>query len=221
MNKITPAAIQKFEFYSIFINNIFLLLGILLLNWTLFDTLFLYWLELLSACVVMNYLQLYIPIKYGRPGYQHHPEYRAPALKTIGLTIVAIIMHYFALLFIIQLSAPDWDTSQGLVHTLAQLPLQLWNRSLILLTILFLVAYLLPSLILERRGIKPSIETMPIQSKIMTHPSQFVVTYVWFAILWAMHHFGQISSPILLITVLMVLKSAYEAFLFFRIKTTF
>ncbi|WP_052599241.1 hypothetical protein [Aureispira sp. CCB-QB1] len=222
MNKITPESIQKFEFYSIFINNIFLLIGVSLLGWTLFETLFLVWLELISAIVVLIYLKIIIPLKYGRPGYQHLPEFRTPALKVIGISIYTLILHYFALIFIIRLGQVDtWDTSSGVLQTLAQMPLQLWNSSLLLLTVVFLLAYLLPPFILERRGIRPSIETMPLQTKIMIHPSQFIAHYLWFLLLWAAHHFLSISSPILLMTILMVVKSIYETLLFYRIKSTF
>ncbi len=219
MNKITPESIQKFEFYSIFINNIFLLIGVSLLGWTLFETLFLVWLELISALVVLVYLKIIIPLKYGRPGYHHLPEYRTPALKTVGLCIYTLVLHYIALVFIIRLGQVDsWDTSLGIFHTLAQMPWQLWNSSLLLLTLVFLVAYLLPTFILERRGIRPSIETMPLQTKIMIHPSQFIAHYLWFILLWAVHHFLNLSNPILLMALLMVVKSGYEVILFYRIK---
>lgn len=219
MNKITPESIQKFEFYSIFINNLFLLIGVSLLGWTLFETLFLVWLELISALVVLVYLKIIIPLKYGRPGYRHLPEYRIPALKVIGLCIYALFLHYFALVFIIRLGQVDsWDTSLGVFHTLAQMPWQLWNSSLLLLTFVFLLAYLLPPFMLERRGIKPSVETMPLQTKIMIHPSQFIVHYVWFIMLWGVHYWLDLKNPILLMTLLMVVKSGYEAMLFYRVK---
>ena len=219
MNKITPELVQKFEFYSIFINNILLLLGVTLFGWTLFETLFLYWLEPLAALLVINYLVTIVPLKYGRPGLGHLPEYRIPALKTIGLSIYTLIMHYIALVFIINLCKVDgWDTSLGIFYTLSQMPAQLWNGSLFLLTIVFLLAYLMPPLLLERRGIKPSLEAMPMQTKIMIHPSQFIVNYLWFGILWLVHKFDISSDPIVLIAILMVLKSVYEAFLFFRIQ---
>lgn len=219
MNKITPEFIQKFEFYSIFINNIFLLIGVSLLGWTLFEVLFLVWLELISALVVLIYLKIIIPLKYGRPGYHHLPEYRVPALKVLGLSIYTLVLHYFALVFIIRLGQVDsWDTSLGLFHTLAQMPWQLWHSSLLLLTLVFLLAYLFPPFILERRGIRPSIETMPLQTRVMIHPSQFVAHYVWFTMLWAVHYFFHLSNPILLMGLLMVVKSGYEAFLFYRVK---
>lgn len=219
MNKITPESIQKFEFYSIFINNLFLLIGVSLLGWTLFETLFLVWLELIAALVVLVYLKIIIPLKYGRPGYQHLPEYRNPALKILGLSLWTLVLHYFALVFIIRLGVVDsWDTSLGVFHTLAQMPWQLWNSSLLFLTLLFLLAYLVPPFILERRGIRPSIETMPLQTKIMIHPSQFIAHYAWFTMLWAVHYFLNISNPILLMALLMLVKSGYEAILFYRVK---
>lgn len=219
MNKITPESIQKFEFYSIFINNLFLLIGVSLLGWTLFETLFLVWLELIAALVVLIYLKVIIPLKYGRPGYQHLPEYRSPALKVLGLSLWTLVLHYFALVFIIHLGLVDsWDTSLGVFHTLAQMPWQLWNSSLLFLTLIFLLAYLVPPFILERRGIRPSIETMPLQTKIMIHPSQFVAHYAWFIMLWAVHYFLNISNPIVLMALLMVVKSGFEAFLFYRVK---
>jgi hypothetical protein len=221
MKKITPESVQKFEFYSIFINNTFLLLGVSLFGWTLFETLFLYWLEPISAIIVLNYITVITPFKYGRPGFQHLPEYRNPALKTVGLTIYTLVFHYIALVFIINLCQVDgWVTSNGLLHTLAQMPGQLWNGSLVLLTIVFLLAYLMPPLLLERQGIKPSLEVMPMQTKIMIHPSQFVVNYIWFGVLWAANNYGGVSNSILLVAILMVLKSVYEAILFFKIKNT-
>jgi hypothetical protein len=219
MNKITPESIQKFEFYSIFINNLFLLIGVSLLGWTLFETLFLVWLELIAALVVLVYLKIIIPLKYGRPGYQHLPEYRTPALKVLGLSLWTLTLHYFALVFIIRLGVVDsWDTSLGVFHTLAQMPWQLWNSSLLFLTLIFLLAYLVPPFILERRGIRPSIETMPLQTKIMIHPSQFIAHYVWFIMLWAVHYFLNINNPILLMALLMLVKSGFEVFLFYRVK---
>lgn len=222
MNKITPESVQKFEFYAIFLNNIFLFLGVTLLGWTLFETLFLFWLELISALVVLNYLTLIVPVKYGRPNYHRLPEYRIPALKAIGLTTYTLILHYIALIFIIHLGqVQDWDTSQGIFYTLAQMPIQLWHGSLLLLTIVFLLAYLLPPLLLERQGIQPSLEAMPMQTKVMIHPSQFVAHYVWFLILWAVHYFFQINHPIILMAILMVLKSGHEAYLFYAIKQAY
>lgn len=219
MNKITPESVQKFEFYSIFINNIFLLIGVSLLGWTLFETLFLFWLELISAIVVLIYLKIILPLKYGRPGYHHLPEYRIPALKVLGWSIYTLILHYIALVFIIRLgSVETWETTLGVLHTLAQMPQQLWDSSLLLLTFVFLLAYLLPPFMLERRGIRPSIETMPLQTKVMIHPSQFVAHYLWFFILWIANYFLNINSPVLLMTILMLVKSVYEALLFQRIK---
>ncbi|BDS10233.1 hypothetical protein [Aureispira anguillae] len=219
MNKLTPELVQKFEFYSIFLNNIFLFLGVLLLGWSLFETLFLFWLELLSALVVLIYLILIVPIKYGRPNYHQLPEYQRPALKVIGLTVYTLILHYIALVFIIHIGQVDgWDTTQGVFHTLLQMPVQLWNASLLLLTVVFLLAYLMPPLLLERQGIQPSLDVMPMQTKVMIHPSQFVAHYLWFVTLWAAHSFFSIKNPILLMAILMVLKSAFEAYLFHRTK---
>lgn len=190
-----------------------------MLSWTLFETLFLVWLELISALVVLIYLKIIIPLKYGRPGYHHLPEYRTPALQVLGLIFYTLVLHYFALVFIIRLGQVEsWDTSLGVWHTLAQMPSQLWDSSLLLLTFLFLVAYLLPPFMLERRGIKPSIETMPLQTKIMIHPSQFIAHYIWFIMLWAVHSFLNISHPIVLMTLLMLAKSGYEVMIFYRIK---
>jgi len=130
-----------------------------------------------------------------------------------------LVLHYFALVFIIRLGLVDsWDTSLGVFHTLAQMPWQLWNSSLLFLTIIFLLAYLVPPFILERKGIRPSIETMPLQTKIMIHPSQFVAHYLWFGMLWAVHYFLNLSNPILLMALLMVVKSSFEVFLFYRVK---
>ena len=219
MNKITPELVQKFEFYSIFLNNIFLLLGISLFGWTLFETLFLFWLEPISAIVVLFYLMIIVPLKYGRPGYQHLPEYRIPALKTLGLVLYTLLLHYIALVFIIHLCQVDgWDTTRGVFYTLAQMPEQLWKGSLLLLSIVFLLAYLMPPLLLERRGIRPSPEVMPMQTKIMVHPSQFVVNYLWFGLLWLANSYAGIENPILLVAILVVLKSVYEGVLFFRIR---
>lgn len=219
MNKITPELAQKFEFYAIFLNNIFLLLGVLIFGWTLFETLFLFWLELIAALVVLNYVVLVVPIKYGRPNLYRLPEYQGPALKTILISCYTLILHYFALVFIIDLGqVGSWDTSQGVWHTLAQLPWQLWQGSLLLLTILFLVAYLLPPLLLERQGFRPSLDRLPMQTKVMIHPSQFITHYLWFLCLWGAHQYFSIESPALLMTILMVLKSAHEAYIFHKIK---
>lgn len=218
MSNTTPNHLQKFEFYAIFINNLFLLLGVSLFGWTLFDTLFLYWLEPISALVVLGYFVIVLPIKYGRPGTMHLREYQIPALKVLALSIYTLLMHYIALVFIIRLcKIEDWETGQGVLHTLAQLPGQLWSKDLLLLSIVFLLAFLLPPLLLERQGIKPSLETLPMQSKILIHPSQFVTNYLWFGVLWLAYYYGNITQPTLLITILVVLKSAYEAYLFRRI----
>jgi len=140
-------------------------------------------------------------------------------LKVLALCIYTLVLHYFALVFIVRLGQVDsWNTSSGVFHTLSQMPWQLWHSSLLLLTLVFLLAYLLPPFMLERRGIQPSIETMPLQTRIMIHPSQFVMHYLWFLMLWVVYSFLGISNPILLMTFLMVLKSAYEAILFYRIQ---
>ncbi len=219
MNKIRPETVQRIEFFSIFFNNIFLLLGIVFFGWTLFETLFLYWLEPLSALLVLLYIRIRVPLKYGRPGYKHLPEYRNPAIKTVFLTFYTLIMHYFALLFIIRLShTGGWETNQGVLWTLAQMPSQLWEGNLLFLTLLFLLAYLMPPILLERRGIKPNEETMPLQTKIMIHPSQFVINYIWFLLLWIANVYLGIDSPVMLVSILMLLKSLYEGILYFRIR---
>lgn len=215
MSRITPKTIQKLEYFSLFLNNVFLLLGMLFFGWTLFATLFLYCLELLAAVVVLNYLHLWIPRKYGRPGYHHLPEYRQPALKILGLSCYALIAHSFVLLLLIDLHGdPNWQLSAGIGLALAQLPQQLWQQDILIISLLFLVIYLLPFFMLERRGIRPSEATLPAQVRIMTHRSQFVVTYIWFACLALAHYGLGIQHPLALISLLMLLKTVYEVFLF-------
>ena len=181
-----------------------------------------FWLELISALLVINYLTLIVPLKNSRPGYAYLPEYKTPAFKVLGLTIFTLVLHYFALVFIIELGAvDDWDTSQGVFYTLVQMPGQLWRGSLLLLTLVFLLAYLMPPLLLEKRGIKPSFDVLPMQTKVMIHRSQFILHYIWFLALWTAHSFLGLSNPIALVAILMVLKSAAEAFLFFRVRDGF
>jgi hypothetical protein len=79
------------------------------------------------------------------------------------------------------------------------------------------MVYLLPTIMNERRGIRPSMENQPIQSKIMTHKSQFVVSYLLFGGLWLMTELFNINQPMVLVATLMILKSAYEAILFSRL----
>ena len=218
MNNLSANKIKKIEFYSIFANNIFLLLGILCFGWTLFETLFLYWLELIAAIIVLIYVQVICPLKYGRPGQIHLPEYRKTAGIILCASFYVLAMHYIVLLYLIDLGAlENWDCTQGVWYTLIQLPGQLWNGNLLLLTLLFLMVYLLPTIMNERRGIRPSMENQPIQSKIMTHKSQFVVSYLLFGGLWLMTELFNINQPMVLIATLMILKSAYEAILFSRL----
>lgn len=219
MTKITPEFLQKFEFYSIFLNNLILLLGVAALGWDLFDTLFLVWLELLAALLVLNYLKLVVPIRYGRPGTVHLDEYRQPALRVIAVSIYALLMHYFVLLFLIQLgNIGSWDTSQGVLMTLVQLPVQLWQKDLLLLSILFMVVYLAPLLLLEKQGIVPKKENLPMSARVMIHRTQFVAQYIWFALLWVLYRYAEIREPVLLVGIILVLKSAYEGWVFFRVK---
>jgi hypothetical protein len=219
MNNLSANKIKKIEFYSIFLNNIFLLLGILFFGWTLFETLFLYWLELLAAIILLFYIQIVCPLKYGRPGQIHLTAYRKTAAKTLFLTFYTLMMHYQVLLYLIDVGTMSgWDTSHGFIHTLVQLPLQLWEGNLLVLTVLFLLVYLLPSLLNEKKGLRPTLDNLPMQSKIMTHKSQFVVSYILFAILWCMSEYFAVKEAIVLISVLLILKSVYEIVLFKRLE---
>ena len=215
MNKVTPDFLQKFEFFSIFLNNFVLFLGMGLLGWGLFDTLFLVWLELLAALLLLHYLNLVVPLRYGRPGTIHLDEYRLPALKVIGLTFYTLILHYFALLFLIDIGNVDsWDTTQGVLKTLTQLPFQLWELDLLFLSVLFLLVYLAPLLLLERQGIVPKAHTLPMSAQVMIHRSQFVMQYVWFLLLYVLHDFLQLENPILLVGTVLLCKSIYEGGVF-------
>lgn len=217
MTKVTPEFRLKFEFFSIFLNNVVLFLGLWLFGWSLFATLFLVWLELIAAVVLLNYLKLVIPIKYGRPGMVHLEEYRRPALKVLGLSLYTVVLHTVALLFLISIDLTNhWDTSQGIVMTLVQLPGQLWAQDLLLLSLLFLVVYLAPAFLLEKQGIIPQEHSLPMSARIMTRPSQFIMHYVWFGLLYVMHCVLGWEHPILLVGILMLCKSVYEALLFFR-----
>ncbi len=219
MNNLSVNKIKKIEFYSIFLNNIFLLLGILVFGWTLFETLFLYWLELLAAIILLFYVQIVCPLKYGRPGQIHLTAYRKTAAKTLFLTLYTLIMHYQVLLYLIDVGSMNhWDTSHGFVHTLVQLPLQLWEGNLLVLTVLFLLVYLLPSLLNEKKGIRPTLDNLPMQSRIMMHKSQFIVSYLLFAVLWCMSSYFDINQAVFLIAVLLILKSIYEVVLFRRLE---
>lgn len=129
MTKITPDFLQKFEFYSIFLNNLFVFLGVWLLDWSLFASVFLVWLELLAAMLVLNYLVVVVPVRYGRPGVRYLEEYRRPAFKVILLSIYTLVFHYMALIFLIELGdVGSWDTSQGILMTLVQMPVELWRE---------------------------------------------------------------------------------------------
>jgi hypothetical protein len=219
MVKITPDFLQKFEFFSIFLNNLFVFLGVWLLGWSLFDSMFLVWLELLAAMLVVNYLVLVVPIRYGRPGTRYLEEYRKPAFRVILLSIYTLLLHYLALVFLIELGGvSSWDTSQGILMTLVQLPVELWRAGLLLLAALFLVTYLLPPFLLERRGVIPSYRRLPMSTRVMIHRSQFVVQYLWFVLLWVFSRFAGWENPLLLIGAVMLLKSVYEGVLFFIIK---
>lgn len=210
---------QRVELISIFINNIFLLLGILFFGWTLFETLFLYWLEPLSAVTILIYLYVITPLRYGRPGIHLSPEYQKPAWASLGTLVYVLVFHYIALVYMIDLCKLEtWDTSQGILHTLSQLPSELYQSGLLWLTLLFLIIYLLPPMLLERRGVKPSYENMPLQSKIMIHPVQFVSNYAFLAMIYWANAF--VESPVLLVLILLVLKSIVEVILFFRIKNS-
>ncbi|MCP4437780.1 MAG: hypothetical protein GY810_02460 [Aureispira sp.] len=214
---VTPSQMQRVELISIFINNILLLLGITVFGWTLFETLFLYWLEPLSAVTVLIYLNVVTPLRYGRPGTHLTPEFQKPAWTTVGTLIYVLVLHYIALLYMIDLCKVEtWDTSQGIFHTLAQMPGELYSSGLLWLTLLFLVAYLLPPMLLERRGVKPSYETMPLQSKIMIHPVQFVTNYAFLGLVYFASFYT--TNAIILVLILVILKSIVELILFYRIK---
>lgn len=219
MTRITPEHLQKFEFYSIFLNNIFVFLGVWLLDWSLFASLFLVWLELLAAIVVLNYLVLVIPIKYGRPGTRYLEEYRRPAFRIILLSIYTLVFHYWALIFLIELGhVESWDTSQGILMTLAQLPAELWKESLLLLAVLFLATYLLPTFLLERQGVVPAYRKLPMSTRVMVHHTQFFMQYIWFICWWALSYFAELQNPVVLVGIVMLLKCIYEGVLFFAIK---
>lgn len=222
MIKVTPDSLQKFEFFSIFLNNFVLFLGVALFGWSLFDTLFLVWLELIAALIVLHYIKVIVPLKYGRPGTAHLNEYRLPALKVVGLTVYTFVLHYFVLLFLIDIGKVDsWDTTQGVLMTLAQLPQQLWQLDLLFLSVLFLLVYLAPLLLLERQGVVPKEATLPMSAKVMVHRSQFVMQYGWFLLLYALNHFLHWDNPLLLVGSMMLCKSLYEGWVFFRQREAF
>ncbi len=215
----TSAQLEKIEFYSIFLNNIFLVLGISIFGWTLFDTLFLYWLEPIAAALLLLYIKIVVPLKYGHPGVRHTKEFKQKGLLACLYFIWVLIASYFALKFIIwQSGIPDWTVDNGIFSLLGQLPHQLWKHDLLFLSILFLAVYLLPALLLEKRGIIPLEDKLPMQAQIMLHRLQFFSNFAWYLILWVCAQYVS-TNPVFLITVLALFKSVTEGLLFSRIKS--
>ena len=110
----------------------------------------------------------------------------------------------------------SWDTSQGILHTLGQLPVQLWKGDLLLLTILFLLVFLLPPLLLERQGVRPDEERLPMQTRLLIYPAQFIANFAWLGIIYFCYQNGW-TNEILLVAILGIFKSIFETIIYLRL----
>lgn len=217
MNNLNQDLVRKIEFYSIFINNVFFLLGILFFGWSLFDTLFLFWLELPAALLLLAYVNLVVPIKYGYPGSHLKPAYQSVLKRFIGLSLYTIIGLICSLWALMHIGATEvLPIKEGLGVALLALPAYLWKADMAFLTLLFLGMYLLPPFILERKGIKPLIEHLSLQTRIMVHPTQFVAAFVYVSLLFCLSYW--FSNVYVLIGVLILLKSVVDFFIFKRLS---
>lgn len=217
MKALPSRQLQKVEFYSIFINNLFLIAGIALMGWTLFETLILFWLEPLSALLIRLYIQLILPLKYGRPGTFHLKAYRKNLLTFTGLGIYSLLMQYIALLIIFQVSMIDYQSNFHLFDNLQILLLQIWNEDLVLLSILLISVYILPPLLMARKNGWIKMNQLSMQSRVMIHPSQFIFNYILFFLL-LISYLYLLESQIMQLALIMILKSIFEALLFKKVQ---
>jgi hypothetical protein len=168
------------QFILVLVNNLLLPIGMLLFGWSFFATLFLYWLEPLAALVVLLYLDIFIPKKYDLPTRQKQQQKKRLLLLGGYVGVVSFI----TLLIIIHISnIPGWEITTNLGTTLAHLPFQMWEDSLVLLTLLFLSMFLLPIFLLEKQGVIPQKDRLPLPSQLLIYPLQFLLNYLWIVLL--------------------------------------
>ena len=217
MQALPSKQLQKVEFYTIFINNLFLIAGIAFMGWTLFETLILFWLEPLAALLIRLYIQLILPLKNGRPGTFYLKPYRKNLWTFTGMGIYTLIMQYIALLIIFQVSSIDYSSNYHLFDNLKTLLLQIWNADLVLLSILLISVYLLPPVLMARKNGSIKMNQLSMQIRVMVHPSQFILNYILFFLL-LLSYLYLLESQIMQLASIMVLKSIFEALLFKKIQ---
>ncbi len=209
--------LQSPEFLMTLLNNFFLPLGMLFFGWTFFESLFLFWLEPLAAIILLIYLRIIIPLKFDPPAARYRPEYQKSVVKTLALLLYTLVAAYISLVVIIDLGqASTWDSSQGIGATLSQLPYQLWQGNLLLLTILFLLMFLIPPIIIERKGYRPSDDRLPLQTLLLIYPWQFFTNFLWLGVLYIIANYV-LNSPLVLICILAICKSIYETIIYLKL----
>lgn len=218
MRLFNPQTFKSPLFYASLLNSFLLPIGMLFFGWTLFQTLFLYWLEPLAALILLIYLELVIPKKYAAASNATNAAQQKKRLQIIGLSIYTACLSFATLLLIIHISnVPDWDISQGIGDTLSQLPRQLWQNDLLLLSVLFLGMFLVPILLLEKRGFIPIASQLPTSSRLLIQPLQFIFNFLWLGIIGVFYYTGLIN-PLSLLCILTLFKLLSDAGLYLYLE---
>lgn len=208
-----PETLKSPQFLLVLVNNFLLPIGMLVFGWSFFATLFLYWLEPLAALVVLIYLNIVIPRKYNLPTRQKQQQKK----QTLLLGIYVLLMSFVSLLVIIHISnIPSWSVSTNLGETLSKLPYQMWEDSLALLTPLFLSMFLLPVFLIEKQGVIPQKDRLPLPSQLLIFPAQFVLNYVWLGVLWLLYSFIT-PNAVILIFCLTILKTLSDSIIYLKL----
>ena len=201
------------QFILVLVNNLLLPIGMLLFGWSFFATLFLYWLEPLAALVVLLYLDIIVPQKYNLPTRQKQQQKK----RLILLGGYVSTVSFLTLLVIIHISnIPGWEITTNLGDTLAHLPFQMWEDSLVLLTLLFLSMFLLPIFLLEKQGIIPQKDRLPLPSQLLIYPLQFLLNYLWIGILLVLYSFVT-TNGVLLIFILTTFKLLSDGLIYLKL----
>ncbi|MCH2045734.1 MAG: hypothetical protein MK212_16575 [Saprospiraceae bacterium] len=218
MAAISQKQINNIELLSLFFNNIFLLLGIAFFNFTLFDTLFLYWLELPVAAGLNIYFYAIAPLKYGHPDTYLDKQYR----KKAGFSFIAFlgtcIGHFLMLILILYVSnISKLSIDQGIWQSMSQIPAHLYEADMLWVAILLVVAYILPVWLVGRQNRPIILINMPLQVQIMIHPFQFMVGYLLFGLVALTYYYT--PNPLIIILPMILIKSLIEYGLFRRITS--
>lgn len=172
--------------------------GILLFGWSATELMLFYWIEPLASILLKGYLNIYTPL-------QINPN------ETIKKKLWWWIIAFIVIIGLEGLSL------YGIIsfNSISPKPMP-WTWDWLFLLVLIIVMYAMPIYAQKKQGFLPIEENMPLQTKILLSPIQFISTYVILGITLGGLFYNQVLWIWILFLVLA--KMGIEIMLFFRLK---